>query len=244
MYNFKKISNTNNGDIMDINEALSIIPRSLISLVTLFIATKILGKKQVSELSLFDYVIGISIGNFTAEMILVLDNQLINGVVAILTFGIMGYIISYISTKSIIFRRFMIGTPTIIMSNGKLLYESFKNLNIDINDFLEQARIAGYFDITQINYAIMEANGDISFLLKEDSNSNNKQGILPANVIIDSNIMHENIKETDKSESWFIKELKKQGYTSYENILLATYSNNNLTIYRKNENIKPKNVLE
>lgn len=244
MYNFKKISNTNNGDIMDINEALSIIPRSLISLVTLFIATKILGKKQVSELSLFDYVIGISIGNFTAEMILVLDNQLINGVVAILTFGIMGYIISYISTKSIIFRRFMIGTPTIIMSNGKLLYKSFKNLNIDINDFLEQARIAGYFDITQINYAIMEANGDISFLLKEDSNSNNKQGILPANVIIDSNIMHENIKETDKSESWFIKELKKQGYTSYENILLATYSNNNLTIYRKNENIKPKNVLE
>lgn len=244
MYNFKKISNTNNGDIMDINEALSIIPRSLISLVTLFIATKILGKKQVSELSLFDYVIGISIGNFTAEMILVLDNQLINGVVAILTFGIMGYIISYISTKSIIFRRFMIGTPTIIMSNGKLLYESFKNLNIDINDFLEQARIAGYFDITQINYAIMEANGDISFLLKEDSNSNNKQGILPANVIIDSNIMHENIKETDKSESWFIKELKKQGYTSYENILLATYSNNSLTIYRKNENIKPKNVLE
>lgn len=244
MYNFKKILNTNNGDIMDINEALSIIPRSLISLVTLFIATKILGKKQVSELSLFDYVIGISIGNFTAEMILVLDNQLINGVVAILTFGIMGYIISYISTKSIIFRRFMIGTPTIIMSNGKLLYKSFKNLNIDINDFLEQARIAGYFDITQINYAIMEANGDISFLLKEDSNSNNKQGILPANVIIDSNIMHENIKETDKSESWFIKELKKQGYTSYENILLATYSNNNLTIYRKNENIKPKNVLE
>lgn len=244
MYNFKKILNTNNGDIMDINEALSIIPRSLISLVTLFIATKILGKKQVSELSLFDYVIGISIGNFTAEMILVLDNQLINGVVAILTFGIMGYIISYISTKSIIFRRFMIGTPTIIMSNGKLLYQSFKNLNIDINDFLEQARIAGYFDITQINYAIMEANGDISFLLKEDSNSNNKQGILPANVIIDSNIMHENIKETDKSESWFIKELKKQGYTSYENILLATYSNNNLTIYRKNENIKPKNVLE
>lgn len=244
MYNFKKISNTNNGDIMDINEALSIIPRSLISLVTLFIATKILGKKQVSELSLFDYVIGISIGNFTAEMILVLDNQLINGVVAILTFGFMGYIISYISTKSIIFRRFMIGTPTIIMSNGKLLYKSFKNLNIDINDFLEQARIAGYFDITQINYAIMEANGDISFLLKEDSNSNNKQGILPANVIIDSNIMHENIKETDKSESWFIKELKKQGYTSYENILLATYSNNNLTIYRKNENIKPKNVLE
>ena len=237
---------------MDINEALSIIPRSLISLVTLFAATKILGKKQVSELSLFDYVIGISIGNFTAEMILVLDNQLVNGVVAILTFGIMGYLISYISTKSIFFRRFMIGTPTIIMSNGKLLYNSLKSLNIDINDFLEQARISGHFDITQINYAIMEANGDISFLLKEeyqtptkkDLNIKEKKQTLPANIIIDSNIMHQNIQETDKSESWFVKELKKQGYTSYENILLATYSNNTLTIYRKNENTKPKNVLE
>lgn len=237
---------------MDINEALSIIPRSLISLVTLFIATKILGKKQVSELSLFDYVIGISIGNFTAEMILVLDNQLINGVVAILTFGIVGYIISYISLKSISFRRFMIGTPTIIMSNGKILYNALKKLNIDINDFLEQARIAGHFDITQINYAIMEANGDISFLLKEkyqtpttkDLNVKKESESLPANIIIDSNIMNENINETDKTKDWFIKELKKQGYTSYENILLATYSNNNLTIYRKNENTKPKNVLE
>lgn len=237
---------------MDINEALSIIPRSLISLVTLFIATKILGKKQVSELSLFDYVIGISIGNFTAEMILVLENQLINGVVAILTFGIVGYIISYISLKSISFRRFMIGTPTIIMSNGKILYNALKKLNIDINDFLEQARIAGHFDITQINYAIMEANGDISFLLKEkyqtptakDLNVKKESESLPANIIIDSNIMNENINETDKTKDWFIKELKKQGYTSYENILLATYSNNNLTIYRKNENTKPKNVLE
>lgn len=237
---------------MDINEALSIIPRSLISLVTLFIATKILGKKQVSELSLFDYVIGISIGNFTAEMILVLENQLINGVVAILTFGIVGYIISYISLKSISFRRFMIGTPTIIMSNGKILYNALKKLNIDINDFLEQARIAGHFDITQINYAIMEANGDISFLLKEkyqtpttkDLNVKKESESIPANIIIDSNIMNENINETDKTKDWFIKELKKQGYTSYENILLATYSNNNLTIYRKNENIKPKNVLE
>ena len=103
---------------MDINEALSIIPRSLISLITLFIATKILGKKQVSELSLFDYVMGISIGNFSAEMILVLDGQIINGVVAILTFGIVGFLISYLSTKSIVIRRLFFQTPTVIMQDG------------------------------------------------------------------------------------------------------------------------------
>lgn len=237
---------------MDWNEALSIIPRSLISLVTLFIATKILGKKQVSELSLFDYVIGISIGNFTAEMILVMDAQLVNGIVAILTFGIMGYLMSFLSTKSIFFRRTIFGTPTIIMSDGKFHYHAFQKLNIDINDFLEQARISGYFDISEISYAIMEANGKISFLSKEsyqeitkrDLNIASPKAELPANIIIDSKLMLENIKNSGKSHSWFIKELKKQGFSTYENILLATYLNNSLTIYQKNENMKIKNILE
>lgn len=237
---------------MDISEALSIIPRSLISLITLFIATKILGKKQVSELSLFDYVIGISIGNFTAEMILVLDTQLINGVVAILTFGIMGYLFSYISTKSIVFRRFVFGSPTIIIEDGKINYTALKRLKIDINDFLEQTRVAGHFNINEISYAIMEANGKISFLLKDEYNLPTKKDLkvntskieLPATIIIDGKLMKENIKETNKNYSWFLKELKRQGYTKYDNILLAIYSNNSLTIYEKNQSSKEKNILE
>ena len=237
---------------MDINEALSIIPRSLISLISLFIATKILGKKQVSQLSLFDYCIGISIGNFTAEMILVLENQLINGIVATLTFGIVGYLISYLTTKSMKLRKIVTGIPTIIMSEGKILYESLKEANIDINDFLEQARSSGHFNIEEISYAIMEANGKISFLLKDEYNNPTKEDLnikaektsLSSNIVIDSKLMIDNIKNTDKSITWFKKELKRQGYTTYENILLATYTNNTLNIYRKNKNIKQKNTLE
>lgn len=237
---------------MDINEALSIIPRSLISLITLFIATKILGKKQVSELSLFDYVIGISIGNFTAEMILVLDTQLINGVVAILTFGLMGNLFSYISTKSIVFRRFVFGSPTIIIEDGKINYTALKRLKIDINDFLEQTRVSGHFNINEISYAIMEANGKISFLLKDEYNLPTKKDLnlninkieLPATIIIDGKLMKENIKETNKNYSWFLKELKRQGYTKYDNILLAIYSNNSLIVYEKNQSSKDKNILE
>ena len=237
---------------MDINEALSIIPRSLISLITLFVATKILGKKQVSELSLFDYVIGISIGNFTAEMILVLDTQLINGVIAILTFGIMGFIISYISTKSIIVRRFVFGTPTIIIQDGKIMYRSLKKLNIDINDLIEQARSCGYFNLNEISYAIMEVNGKISILpkdsyqqpTKKDFNIKRSDDALPANIIIDGKIMYENIKQTNKNYTWFIKELKKRGYATYNKILLATYANNDLIVYEKNEDLCEKKILE
>lgn len=237
---------------MDIKEALTIIPRSLISIVTLLVATKMLGKKQVSELSLFDYAIGISIGNFTAEMILVLDTQLINGIIAILTFGFVGYIISILTMKSITLRRFFIGVPTVIIENGKILYKSLKKANIDINDFLEQARSNGYFNIDDIAYAVMEANGTISFLPKDSATVPTKKDlklkkepvIYPANIIIDSNLMEENIKNTDKSKRWFVQELKRQGYTTYENIILAIYYNNTLNIYEKNQYIEEKDILE
>ena len=86
---------------MDLNEAFMIVPRSLVSLIILFFITKLIGKKQVSELSLFDYVIGISIGNFAAEMTINLESQEINGIVAVLIFGIVAYIVSYITMKSI-----------------------------------------------------------------------------------------------------------------------------------------------
>lgn len=233
-------------------EALSIIPRSIFSLVVLFIATVILGKKQVSELSLFDYVIGISIGNFTAEMILVLENQIINGAVAILTFGVIGYLISYITMKNMTLRRFFIGVPTVIIQDGIILCDSLKKVNIDINDLLEQAREAGYFEIADISYAIMEVNGKISFLPKDKAKVPTKKDLglkeekttITSNVIIDSKIMKNNIKNTDKSYEWFIKELKHKGYETYEDILLATYANNTLTIYKRNNNVKPLDVLE
>lgn len=237
---------------MNINEALSIIPRSLISLATLFAATKLLGKKQISELSIFDYAIGISIGNFTSEMILVVESQIINGVIAILVFGIVGYLMSYTSRKSIIFRRKIFGVPTIILENGNIIYDSLKRLNIDINDFLEEARISGYFNIEDIAYAIMEANGKISFLAKspnqtptkKDLNVKSPPATLPANIIIDSKLMIENIDKTNKSRNWFIKKLKEQGYATYENILLATYHNNMIYIQEKNNKKITNSTLE
>lgn len=249
---FVFFENNITGDIMDFSEALVIVPRSLISLIVLFAVTKIIGKKQVSELSLFDYVVGISIGNFTAEMTMDINGQYINGVIAIITFGLSAFFVSYITMKSIFLRRVIIGVPTIIIENGKILIDSMKKAKIDVNDLLEQARNAGYFDIDEIAYAIMEANGKISFLAKDKNKQPNKKDLgikcspdsLPANIIIDSKLMMKNIKNTDKSYEWFVQQLKVKGYTSYEDILLATYSNNTLNIYLKNEKCTPSDVLE
>ena len=141
------------------HDLLNITMRAIISLVTLFLVTKMLGKKQVSQLSLFDYVIGISIGNFAAEMTVNLDSNILHGTIAVIIFGLIAYIISIGTMKSIILRRFFSGMPTLIIEDGKFLKEGLKKVKYDINDFLEQAREQGYFDISEIAYAVMESSG-------------------------------------------------------------------------------------
>lgn len=233
-------------------ETLSIIPRSLISLLTLFLVTKLIGKKQVSELSLFDYVIGISIGNFSAEMVMNLEVNFMNGIVAIITFGIVAYLVSFLTMHSMILRRIIVGTPTILIQNGKLIEKNLRKTLLDINDLLEQCRNNGTFDISEIEYAIMEANGKVSILPKKENSPltvkdmNLKLGKngLCANVIIDGNIMKKNLDNIGKNDEWLLKEIKIKGKL-LENILLATIDiNDKLNIYEKNTNIKVRNILE
>lgn len=226
------------------------IPRSIVSLLVLFLVTKLIGKKQVSELSLFDYVIGISIGNFSAEMVMNLDVNFFNGIVAIITFGIIAYFVSYITLKSIILRRVIIGTPTILIQNGKIIEKNLKKTLIDINELLEQCRNNGVFDISEIDTAIMEVNGKISILLKKenlpvinkDMNIKGTTGLC-ATIIIDGNIMEQNLKNMNKTNEWLLKQLKIKGKKVNE-ILLGTLDNNDkLILFDKNIE-EYKNILE
>lgn len=236
----------------DFFEIIEVVIRGVLSLIILFLATKMLGKKQVSELSLFDYVIGISIGNFAAEITMNVDNQYINGVVAILVFAILACIVAIITMKSIILRRFFIGVPTIIIQNGKIIRENMKKVKMNINDLLEQCRQNNYFDISEIEYAIVEVNGKISFLPKgenktltiKDMNLKVEKQGLCANIVIDGKIMTNNLINMNKDKKWLEKELKIKGY-SIESILLATLDmNEKIVIYPKVNNEKICDVLE
>lgn len=148
-------------------------------------------------------------------------------------------------------RRFIIGVPTVIIEDGKISLEALKKTKLDINDLLEQCRTMGYFDITQISYAVLEVNGKISILPKSDYqvptltdlNIKANKNYLSANIIIDGKLIKDNLENTNKDEIWLKKELKKQGYSNYNNILLATLANGNLAVFEKNHN-KTKKVLE
>lgn len=232
---------------------IEIIIRSIISLTALFIVTKLLGKKQVSQLSLFDYVIGISIGNFAAEISINMETPLMYGIISMLVFGLIAFLVSILTMKSIILRRFFMGTPTILIQKGKILEKNLKKVKFDVNDLLEECRSKNYFDLKEIEYALMESKGTLSIMpkieyekvTKKDMNIKLKQPSLVANVIIDKVIMKQNLENMNKDEGWLEHQLKEKGYKTTENILLATLDiDEKLTVYEKNKTKKPHNILE
>ena len=229
-----------------------VILRALISLITLFLITKLLGKKQVSQLSLFDYVIGISIGNFAAEMTINLESEYLHGTIAVIIFGLVAYTVNLLTMKSIHLRRFFMGRPTILIQDGKMLIEGLRKVKFDVNDLLEECRINGYFDISEIAYAVMETSGKLSILPKseykiptlKDLNLEGQKSGLCANVIIDGNIMEDAIRNMNVTEKWINHELKVKG-KKIENVILATLDNTNtLKVYEKNVNQPIEDVLE
>lgn len=235
-------------EMMDL---LDVVLRCLVSLITLFLVTKMIGKKQVSQFSLFDYVIGISIGNFAAEMAINLDSSYLHGTIAVIVFGIVAYLVSLVTMKSLKIRKVIIGEPNVLIKGGKILYNSLKKSKFDINDLLEECRINGYFDISNIDYALMEANGKISFLPKPDYQNpvnkdlkikKNRSGLC-INLIIDGQIIEGALKDIHKSEDWLMHEIKIKGF-KLEDVILATLDlEENFKVYGKNVNDLTYNIL-
>lgn len=235
------------------SDFLNICFRTILVLIILFFITKMMGKKQISELNFFDYVVGITIGSIAADISLDIEKDMIAGIAALFIYGFISYIISFVSIKSILARRFFIGVPTVLVEKGKIIESGLKKSKIDVNDLLMVARENGYFNLDEIDYALMEVNGNISFLPKEKEKPVTKKDMkikcsnegLTVNAIIDGIYMINNMTAINKDKEWLDHELKVNGYDNYDNILLATIDNNyKVTIYEKNVKPDKNTVLE
>ena len=231
----------------------NVVLRSFLSIIALFFLTKLMGRKQISQLNLYDYVVGITIGSVAAEISTNLDTNFFGGIVVMGVYSLVSVLFSFCTEKSILLRRFIIGVPIVIMENGRILESSLKKSKFDINEFLQEARISGYYDISQIEYAIMEANGKISFLPKSqyapvtpfDMKLDVNKTSLVCNLVIDSKVMDDNLKMIGKDVNWLLDKVEKQGYKSLENILLVTCCDKeNINIYEKNYDVVEYKVLE
>ncbi|MGN1124448.1 MAG: DUF421 domain-containing protein [Eubacterium sp.] len=220
---------------------IRIVLTSALSLAILFIIAKIMGFRQISEMSFFDYVIGITIGSIAAELATNIESQWWYGIVAMSVYGIVGFLISFSTQKSIKMRRFISGQPIILIDKGKILRENLNKARIEINDLLTSARGNGYFNLSDIDYAIMETTGKISFqpvalkrpLNPKDFNFAPQREGLYYNLVIDGQIMEKDLKNAKISETELKKQVKNHG-AKIEDVILATADENKqLTFYFK-----------
>lgn len=235
------------------NTILMTIFRTALILGILFLLAKVMGKKQISQLNIFDYTIGITMGSIAADISLDIEKNLIAGITSLAIYGFASAIISLWSLKSITARRIFYGIPTILMEKGKIIEGGLRKNKLNLNELQEEARSCGYFDLSEIDCAVMESTGKVSFLPKEENKpvtkkdmdvKCNKDGLV-ANIIIDEEIMITNLKVMNKTEKWLKQQLKVLGYDGSKGILLATLDNNDkLIIYKKGVKSEKSTVLE
>ena len=211
-------------------EAGTICLTTILSLVAMFLLTKLMGAKQVSQMTMFDYVIGITIGSIAAELATELEDPL-QPFVALVLYGIIAFLISVFTSKSIHARGMITGKPLILLDNGVISRENLKKARLDLNEFLTYCRMGGYFDLNQIQTAVLEHNGIVSFLPKEaerpatpaDMNLNPRQSKLQIPFVMDGKLLPENIRQAGKEEAWVHRSLLRQGYRDESEALLALW---------------------
>lgn len=224
-------------------DLLKVAVCSVTSLAALFLLTKLMGNKQVSQLSMFDYIIGISIGSIAAELATELENPE-RSLLAMAIYAFIAYLVSVVTEKSVKARKIVVGRPLILYDNGKLYRRNFRKSRLDISDFLTQCRNQGYFDLADIRTAVFEYNGAVSILPAESARPLNPSDMqlspvrqeLLVNVILDGHVSEENLKRTGNNRVWLEKQLHSQGYHSEKEIFLGSVNtvDNTLSLYAAN----------
>ena len=224
-------------------EVIHVIVLSVVSLVVLFLLTKLMGYRQMSQMSLFDYINGITIGSIAAELATNLEDYH-RPLTAMIIYGLVTVLLSLLTEKSICVRRFVNGKPLVLLHHGTLYEKNLKKAKIDLNEFLEQCRVSGYFDLSKLQAVILEGNGRLSFLPKAEAHPVTPSDLklqpesedLTAVLVLDGHIMERNLHHSGKDKKWLTAQLSALGFPNAKDVLLATCDlNNKLTVFAKNE---------
>lgn len=225
-------------------DAAQVLLLSVVSFVFLFFVTKLMGNRQMSQLTLFDYIAGITIGSLAGEMALRPDPESWLGLLAMGVYAGATLLINVLNDHSRTARRFFLGAPIVLYDRGTLYFNSLKKARLDLTEFLTECRCAGYYDLSQLQMVILEVNGKLSFLPNEldrpltpkDMQLAPVQSRPTIAVVMDGVLLKERLKATGNDENWLRKQLEAQGYQGVRDLLLATVdADNALSVYERNE---------
>ena len=207
----------------------------------LFLVAKFIGHKQIAQLDFFDYITGITIGSIAAEMATELEEPW-KPLTAMAIYGGITLLLSVVSNKIPRSRKYLNGTPTILMDHGKLYRENLKKARLDLSEFMVMCRQQGYFDLTSIQTAVFEYNGKLTILpvssqrpaTPNDMNLAPEQELLFTELIMDGRILEDNLKRMGLDMTWLDKQLKERHVHSPKDVFLAVCDRNlKFVLYEK-----------
>lgn len=225
------------------NAVLKVILVTLVSIVFLFLLTKLMGNKQIAQLNLFDYIVGITIGSIAAEMATDIDKDPWGCALAMAIYALVAVAISAATNKSLRARAWLAGKPIVLMRNGKLHRAGLKAAHLDLSEFQAMARLAGYFDLSEVSGAVFEHNGNVSFLpfaenrpyTPKDASAAVEPAELLYDVILDGHVVEEALKRAGKDRAWLQKQMQAAGFRDEREILLAVAGTGDRVTFYKNE---------
>lgn len=235
---------------MEMSVSLLVFIRSMVSFLVLFIFTRFIGKQQLSQLTVFEYLVGITIGSIASAMSIELEIQSINGVVGIIVWGIIPVGLAILTLKSPIARKYIEGEPRVVIRSGRIVDQNIKKERMDLDQLMLLLRQKNIFSITDVEFAILEVNGQLSVMPRADKRPITaadlkiqvKKEELPFTVIKDGKVNHERLLEAGLDSVWLEGSLRKQGVHDSSEVMLAQINGNQLHIDMKKEweeNVNP-----
>jgi len=210
-------------------EYLILFFRSVVTYFILVLFTRIMGRKQISQLTYFDYVVGITIGSIASVASLDKQVNMYEGIFCIMVWSILTILISEITLKNIKLRLLVNSEPLLIIDKGNVIYKNMKKARYNIGDLLMQLRVKDIFYITDVEIAILEPDGKLSVLKKsehttltiEDMNIKKPKTGMMVDIILDGNILSSHLQQIQKDENWVITQLKARNIDNIKDVVFA-----------------------
>ncbi|GLB58940.1 DUF421 domain-containing protein [Cytobacillus sp. NCCP-133] len=204
------------------NGIMATVVRSIFIIMGLFLITKLLGKKQLSKLSFFEYIVGITVGDIAGTLSMDPELSLRDGLTAFLIWAFVPLVISLLSLKSKAFRDFVEGKPTTFIEKGKILEDNLKKEKYSADELMEQLRKKDIFRVADVEFASLDSNGELNIILKRAKQpltagelfNNLPEAGVPHAVIMDGTVYYDALKNAGVNWKWLKEELAKRHLTA------------------------------
>lgn len=209
--------------------ALVVVIRSTIAFFVLLLLVRLMGKQQVAQLTLFDYIVGITIGSIASTLSVQANENLLSTLAGLVTWSLLAIVLAVLSMHNTWARKIIDGGSTVVIENGKIMENNLKRIRIPIDQMLAELRTQGVFSITDVEFAIFEAGGKLSIQKKPqkrtvttgDLNITAQYAGLPVNLILDGILLEDALRSLNLTKAWLQHQLGKQKIKNITQVSLA-----------------------